>query len=176
MQHITAVGFDMDYTLAIYKPETFEVLAYTFTCEKLVNVYGYPRDFEYRYDHEYMVRVAGGGQEAGNILKWTAQVRQGCEARVPAYGRGDSNQDVQRHHVTGAWTGSTVRITPTWTPCFRWARPPVVSPQELKERLIERGAEAGGLTEVETALTTKPFIDVYPRFAPPSTCATATGA
>ena len=44
MQHITAVGFDMDYTLAIYKPETFEVLAYTLTCEKLVNVYGYPRE------------------------------------------------------------------------------------------------------------------------------------
>jgi hypothetical protein len=37
-----AAGFDMDYTLAMYKPETFEVLAYTETCRKLVEVYGYP--------------------------------------------------------------------------------------------------------------------------------------
>ena len=36
---------DMDYTLAMYRPETFEVLAYTQTCRKLVDVYGYPPKF-----------------------------------------------------------------------------------------------------------------------------------
>ena len=37
-----AVGFDMDYTLSQYKPETFEKLAHDLTVEKLVSVFGYP--------------------------------------------------------------------------------------------------------------------------------------
>jgi 5' nucleotidase family len=42
MKNITAVGFDMDYTLAQYKPETFEALAYKGTIAKLVNDLKYP--------------------------------------------------------------------------------------------------------------------------------------
>ncbi len=41
MKNIVAVGFDMDYTLAQYKPETFESLAYGGTIKKLVNDLGY---------------------------------------------------------------------------------------------------------------------------------------
>ena len=37
-----AVGFDMDYTLAQYKPDTFEKLAHHLTVQKLVSVFGYP--------------------------------------------------------------------------------------------------------------------------------------
>ena len=37
-----AVGFDMDYTLSQYKPETFEKLAHDLTVQKLVSVFGYP--------------------------------------------------------------------------------------------------------------------------------------
>ena len=33
---------DMDYTLAQYKPETFELLAYTLTVKKLITAFGYP--------------------------------------------------------------------------------------------------------------------------------------
>lgn len=47
MQHssavVQAVGFDMDYTLSQYKPETFEKLAHDLTVEKLVSVFGYPK-------------------------------------------------------------------------------------------------------------------------------------
>lgn len=42
MKNIVAVGFDMDYTLAQYKPETFESLAYEGTIKKLVFDLGYP--------------------------------------------------------------------------------------------------------------------------------------
>lgn len=42
MKNIVAVGFDMDYTLAQYKPETFESLAYQGTIKKLVYDLGYP--------------------------------------------------------------------------------------------------------------------------------------
>lgn len=33
----------MDYTLSQYRPETFEVLAYNLTIEKLVTNFGYPK-------------------------------------------------------------------------------------------------------------------------------------
>ncbi|XP_040998149.1 uncharacterized protein LOC121244191 [Juglans microcarpa x Juglans regia] len=36
MKNIVSVGFDMDYTLAQYKPETFESLAYKGTIKNLV--------------------------------------------------------------------------------------------------------------------------------------------
>lgn len=44
MKNIVAVGFDMDYTLAQYKPETFESLAYNGTVKKLVTNLGYPNE------------------------------------------------------------------------------------------------------------------------------------
>lgn len=44
MRNIVAVGFDMDYTLAQYKPETFETLAYEGTIKKLVNDLGYTHE------------------------------------------------------------------------------------------------------------------------------------
>lgn len=44
MKSIVAVGFDMDYTLAQYKPETFEALAYEGTVKKLVDDLGYPSE------------------------------------------------------------------------------------------------------------------------------------
>lgn len=44
MKSIVAVGFDMDYTLAQYKPDTFESLAYTGTIQKLVHDLKYPSE------------------------------------------------------------------------------------------------------------------------------------
>ena len=44
MAGIQAVGFDMDYTLAEYIPETFDMLAYDGALEKLVTRMGYPED------------------------------------------------------------------------------------------------------------------------------------
>lgn len=56
MKSITAVGFDMDYTLAQYKPESFEALAYRLTVDKLVSVFGYPALIkEFEFDWRYMV-------------------------------------------------------------------------------------------------------------------------
>jgi phosphoglycolate phosphatase-like HAD superfamily hydrolase len=44
MKSIEAIGFDMDYTLAQYKADTFESLAYVGTIEKLVHDLKYPSD------------------------------------------------------------------------------------------------------------------------------------
>uniref|UniRef100_A0ACD5X4T6 Uncharacterized protein n=1 Tax=Avena sativa TaxID=4498 RepID=A0ACD5X4T6_AVESA len=70
MRNITAVGFDMDYTLAQYKPETFEALAYHGTIEKLVKDLNYPEELlTWQFDWKYMVRGLVLDKKRGNILK-----------------------------------------------------------------------------------------------------------
>ncbi|XP_031261228.1 5'-nucleotidase domain-containing protein 4 isoform X3 [Pistacia vera] len=70
MKNIVAVGFDMDYTLAQYKPETFETLAYNGTIRKLVYDLGYPEELlEWSFDWRYMVRGLVLDKKRGNILK-----------------------------------------------------------------------------------------------------------
>lgn len=70
MKNIIAVGFDMDYTLAQYKPETFESMAYDGTVKKLVYNLGYPYEIlEWTFDSKYMVRGLVLDKKRGNILK-----------------------------------------------------------------------------------------------------------
>ncbi|XP_054818664.1 uncharacterized protein LOC129318114 isoform X1 [Prosopis cineraria] len=70
MKNIVAVGFDMDYTLAQYKPETFESLAYQGTIKKLVSDLGYPQELlNWSFDWKYMVRGLVLDKKRGNILK-----------------------------------------------------------------------------------------------------------
>ena len=68
---ITAIGFDSDYTLTSYVPETFEKLAHAETVEKLITKFGYP-DQPLRslsFDPNLMVRGLVIDKELGNILK-----------------------------------------------------------------------------------------------------------
>lgn len=52
-----AIGYDMDYTLAQYKPDTFEQLAHTQTVDKLVTAFGYPPElYDFKFDWRYMMR------------------------------------------------------------------------------------------------------------------------
>ncbi|XP_004499155.1 uncharacterized protein [Cicer arietinum] len=70
MKNIVAVGFDMDYTLAQYMPETFESLAYQHTVEKLVYDLKYPSELlSWSFDPNYMVRGLILDKKRGNILK-----------------------------------------------------------------------------------------------------------
>ena len=69
MAHIQAVGFDMDYTLAEYCSETFDLLAYDGAVDKLVGM-GYPeaiRGFE--YDPAAYQRGLVMDKKRGNVLK-----------------------------------------------------------------------------------------------------------
>lgn len=69
MRSISAVGFDMDYTLAQYLPETFEQLAYELTLTKLVPM-GYPEEImSFKFDCHYMVRGLAIDKARGNIIK-----------------------------------------------------------------------------------------------------------
>lgn len=69
MSRIHGIGFDMDHTLAIYRPEAIEPLAYRLTIEKLVEA-GYPpslRDLE--YDRTRGIRGLAIDKVNGNVIK-----------------------------------------------------------------------------------------------------------
>jgi HAD superfamily 5'-nucleotidase-like hydrolase len=64
-----AIGFDLDHTLAIYKPIPFERLAFDQAKRKLVER-GYPREvLRLRHDHAFVIRGLIVDRQRGNILK-----------------------------------------------------------------------------------------------------------
>jgi len=71
--HLTKVdliGFDMDYTLAIYHQRRLEQLSYDLTVERLVTRYGYPEEIRtIPYDHTFVLRGLFVDKLRGNLLK-----------------------------------------------------------------------------------------------------------
>jgi 5'-nucleotidase len=70
MGQIEAVGFDMDYTLAIYHMRRIEQLSFDMTLAKLVGEYGYPAEIgQIHYDHEFGMRGLLVDKPNGNLIK-----------------------------------------------------------------------------------------------------------
>lgn len=70
MDHIEAVGFDMDYTLAVYHQRRIETLSYRMTLEGLVGRKGYPeRLLRLEYDPDFVIRGLVVDKTLGNLLK-----------------------------------------------------------------------------------------------------------
>eukprot|EP00899_Mesostigma_viride_P003954 jgi/Mesvir1/1355/Mv12279-RA.1 len=70
MASISAIGFDMDYTMAQYEPQTFEMLAYQLTTKALVKDFGYPEEITtWTFDWRFMVRGLVIDKKLGNICK-----------------------------------------------------------------------------------------------------------
>lgn len=66
---IEAIGFDMDYTLAIYKPE-LQFLAARLALEVMVREHGYPKSIEsIEYDPSFALRGVVVDKKHGNIFK-----------------------------------------------------------------------------------------------------------
>jgi 5'-nucleotidase len=70
MDEIALVGFDMDYTLAVYSMRQIEELAFHMTLDRLVAARGYP-DYlrKLKYDHEFVIRGLVVDKDLGNIFK-----------------------------------------------------------------------------------------------------------
>jgi HAD superfamily 5'-nucleotidase-like hydrolase len=67
---IKVVGFDMDYTLAIYKKAPMEQLQYDLTVERLITNLGYPEAIrELKYDPSTVIRGLVVDKRTGNTLK-----------------------------------------------------------------------------------------------------------
>jgi HAD superfamily 5'-nucleotidase-like hydrolase len=70
MDRIEAVGFDMDYTLAVYHLQRLETLAFGMTLERMIRVKGYPERLgTLQYDPEFVIRGLVVDKEHGNIFK-----------------------------------------------------------------------------------------------------------
>jgi len=70
MDAVDVVGFDMDYTLAIYRLRHMEGLAFDMTLQRLIDTLGYPKDLAaLTYDDEFVIRGLVLDKEFGNICK-----------------------------------------------------------------------------------------------------------
>ncbi len=70
MSKVEMIGFDMDYTLAIYHLRRIEQLSYAMTVERLITSFGYPDDIRtLPYDHDFVMRGLFVDKKKGNLLK-----------------------------------------------------------------------------------------------------------
>ncbi|KAK4530071.1 hypothetical protein CCYA_CCYA03G0928 [Cyanidiococcus yangmingshanensis] len=73
LDHITHIGFDMDYTLAAYVRPAFDQLQYTLICNVLVQGFGYPECIqEWRFDEGFLIRGLLLDALRGNFVKCDA--------------------------------------------------------------------------------------------------------
>ncbi|HVE82222.1 MAG TPA: HAD-IG family 5'-nucleotidase [Myxococcales bacterium] len=70
MANVELVGFDMDYTLAIYHMRRIEQLSFDMTLRRLVSERGYPVDVgSIQYDHSFVMRGLVVDKPNGNLIK-----------------------------------------------------------------------------------------------------------
>src|SRR5687767_7479875 len=70
MDTIELIGFDMDYTLALYHQAKLETLSIDLTLSKLVEKHGYPAEIKaLHYDPQWAIRGLMVDRIAGNVFK-----------------------------------------------------------------------------------------------------------
>jgi 5'-nucleotidase len=70
MDTIEMIGFDMDYTLALYHQDRLEQLSMELTLQKLVDKHGYPPDIlQLSYDPRWAIRGLVVDKKYGNVFK-----------------------------------------------------------------------------------------------------------
>ncbi len=70
MSKVEMIGFDMDYTLAIYHLRRIEQLSYDMTVGRLISSFGYPEEIRsLPYDHIFVMRGLFVDKQHGNLLK-----------------------------------------------------------------------------------------------------------
>ncbi|KAG8440983.1 hypothetical protein GDO86_006644 [Hymenochirus boettgeri] len=69
LEKIRCFGFDMDYTLAMYRSPDYEELGFELLLDRLVSI-GYPHEIvEYKYDPSFPTRGLVFDSRCGNLLK-----------------------------------------------------------------------------------------------------------
>jgi 5'-nucleotidase len=70
MDSIEMIGFDMDYTLALYHQDRMEQLSIELTLGKLIEKHGYPEQLrELHYDPRWAIRGVMVDRQLGNVFK-----------------------------------------------------------------------------------------------------------
>lgn len=71
--HVTWIGFDMDYTLAVYHQDAFDELSHRMTIERLVSRLSYPEEVgRIPYRGDFAIRGLTVDRATGHILKLDA--------------------------------------------------------------------------------------------------------
>ena len=70
MDSIEMIGFDMDYTLALYHQDKLEQLSISLTLSKLIEKHGYPEEIRtLTYDPRWAIRGLMVDRQLGNVFK-----------------------------------------------------------------------------------------------------------
>ncbi len=70
MDTIEMIGFDMDYTLALYHQDKLEQLSIELTMRKLIEKHGYPEEIrQLTYDPKWAIRGVMVDRKLGNVFK-----------------------------------------------------------------------------------------------------------
>jgi HAD superfamily 5'-nucleotidase-like hydrolase len=70
MDSIEMIGFDMDYTIALYHQDKLEQLSIELTLQKLISKHGYPKELEtLSYDPRWAIRGLMVDRHLGNVFK-----------------------------------------------------------------------------------------------------------
>ena len=70
MDSIEMIGFDMDYTLALYHQDRLEKLSIELTLEKLIEKHGFPESIRaIHYDTQWAIRGVMVDRHLGNVFK-----------------------------------------------------------------------------------------------------------
>ena len=145
MDRVEAVGFDMDYTLAMYHLVRLETLAFRMTLERMIADRGYPEAVRsLRYDPEFVIRGLVVDKLHGNIFKMDRHNHVGhCY-----HGRRPLPEDIVRR----LYRDEKVHLS---SPRFAWidtlfALPEACLFAEVIEHLERRGEEQLDYTRLFT--------------------------
>jgi 5'-nucleotidase len=85
-QNVRWIGFDMDYTLAVYHREAFDKLSHSMVVDRLVERFGYAADVaDIPFRGDFAIRGLVGDRETGHMLKVDAhrRVERGLHGLTP---------------------------------------------------------------------------------------------
>jgi len=118
---VEMVGFDMDYTLAIYHQRRIEQLSFDLTLARLITAHGYPPEIGLLpYDHTFVIRGLVVDRAHGNLLKLDrfGQVGRAWHGLRPlhaeAWHRLYRNEPVRLRGDRFAWIDTLFSLPEAW--------------------------------------------------------------
>jgi HAD superfamily 5'-nucleotidase-like hydrolase len=134
MDEVDLIGFDMDYTLALYQQQNLETLSIQATLDKLITKRGYPEELRtLDYDRRFGVRGLVVDRKHGNIFKMD---RYGHVGRV-YHGRALLDRE-QRHAL---YRTQRIRLS---QPRYAWIDTLFALPEAVMYAYITEHLERGG--------------------------------
>jgi HAD superfamily 5'-nucleotidase-like hydrolase len=121
LANVEMVGFDMDYTLAIYHQRRIEQLSFDLTLGRLISAHGYPPEVGLLpYDHTFVIRGLVVDRAHGNLLKLdrfgqVGRAWHGLRRLTPdAWQRLYRNEPVRIRGERYAWIDTLFSLPEAW--------------------------------------------------------------